>query len=51
MTQKKIGDNLYVFAGEAYEITSDTTATTIFVQGELVDAFKEENESLASKIT
>lgn len=50
MTQKKIGDNLYVFADEAYEITQDTTATVIYVQEEYVAAFKEENESLASKI-
>ena len=50
MTQKKIGDELYVFKQEAYEITADTDATVIYVQLELVDAFKAENESLANKI-
>lgn len=50
MTQKKIGDDLYVFKQEAYEITADTDATVIYVQLELVDAFKAENESLADKI-
>ncbi len=50
MTQKKIGDELYVFKQEAYEITADTDATVIYVQLELLDAFKEENESLADKI-
>ena len=50
MTQKKIGNDLYVFKQEAYEITADTSATTIYVQEELVPAFKTANASLASKI-
>ena len=50
MTQKKIGNDLYVFKDEAYEITADTSATTIYVQEELVPAFKTTNASLASKI-
>ena len=50
MTQKKIGDDLYVFKQEAYEITQDTDAEKIFIQLELVDAFKALNEELASKI-
>ena len=45
MTQKKIGDELYVFKQEAYEITADTDATVIYVQLELVDAFKALNSS------
>lgn len=50
MTQKKIGNDLYVFKQEAYEITQDTDAEKIFIQLELVDAFKALNEGLASKI-
>ena len=50
MTQKKIGDDLYVFKQEAYEITQDTDAEKIFIQLELIDAFKALNEELASKI-
>ena len=50
MTQKKIGNDLYVFKQEAYEITADTDATNIYVQLELIDAFKTANASLASKI-
>ena len=50
MTQKKIGNDLYVFKQEAYEITQDTDAEKIFIQLELVDAFKALNEELASKI-
>ena len=44
MTQKKIGDDLYVFKQEAYEITQDTDAEKIFIQLELIDAFKALNE-------
>lgn len=50
MQQKKIGNDLYVFKQEAYEITQDTDAEKIFIQLELVDAFKALNEELASKI-
>ena len=50
MQQKKIGNDLYVFKQEAYEITQDTDAEKIFIQLELVDAFKALNEGLASKI-
>lgn len=50
MTQKKIGNDLYVFKQEAYKITQDTDAEKIFIQLELVDAFKALNEGLASKI-
>ena len=50
MTQKKIGDDLYVFKQEAYKITQDTDAEKIFIQLELVDAFKALNKELASKI-
>ena len=50
MTQKKIDNDLYVFKQEAYEITQDTDAEKIFIQLELVDAFKALNEGLASKI-
>ena len=50
MTQKKIGNDLYVFKQEAYKITQDTDAEKIFIQLELVDAFKALNEELASKI-
>ena len=50
MQQKKIGNNLYVFKQEAYEITQDTDAEKIFIQLELVDAFKALNKELASKI-
>lgn len=46
MTQKKIGNDLYVFKQEAYEITQDTDAEKIFIQLELVDAFKALNEGL-----
>ena len=45
MTQKKIGDDLYVFKQEAYEITADTDATNIYIQLELIDAFKALNSS------
>ena len=50
MTQKKIGNDLYVFKQEAYKITQDTDAEKIFIQLELVDAFKALNKELASKI-
>ena len=50
MQQKKIDNDLYVFKQEAYEITQDTDAEKIFIQLELVDAFKALNEGLASKI-
>ena len=50
MTQKKIGNDLYVFKQEAYKITQDIDAEKIFIQLELVDAFKALNEELASKI-
>lgn len=50
MQQKKIGNDLYVFKQEAYEITQDTDAEKIFIQLELVDAFKALNKELASKI-
>lgn len=50
MQQKKIGNDLYVFKQEAYKITQDTDAEKIFIQLELVDAFKALNEGLASKI-
>ena len=50
MTQKKIGNDLYVFKQEAYKITQDIDAEKIFIQLELVDAFKALNEGLASKI-
>lgn len=50
MTQKKIGDILYVFSTTPYEITQDTTATTIYVQEELLAGYKTVNASLASKI-
>lgn len=45
MDQKKIGDELYVFKQEAYEITQDTDATVIYIQLELIDAFKALNSS------
>ena len=50
MTQKKIDNDLYVFKQEAYKITQDIDAEKIFIQLELVDAFKALNEELASKI-
>ena len=50
MQQKKIGNDLYVFKQEAYEITQDTDAEKIFIQLELVDAFKALNKELVSKI-
>lgn len=50
MQQKKIVNDLYVFKQEAYEITQDTDAEKIFIQLELVDAFKALNKELASKI-
>lgn len=45
MDQKKIGNELYVFKQSAYEITQDTDATVIYVQLELIDAFKALNSS------
>lgn len=46
MKQKKIGDILYVFDTEAYEITQDTDAAIIYVQEGTVEDFKALNGSL-----
>lgn len=50
MTQKKIGDILYVFSTTPFEITQDTDATTIRVQQECLEGYKSLNASIASKI-
>ena len=49
MKQKKIGNKLYVFELEAYEITADTDATVVYVQNHVYDAFKALNPSLNIK--
>lgn len=51
MQQKKIGDVLYVFDTTPYEITEDTDAKVIKVQGEYLEGFAELNESLEDKLS
>ena len=50
MKQKKLGDILYVFDVNPYEITSDTDAEVVKVQEESFAGFIEMNPSLAEKI-
>jgi len=50
MKQKRLGDILYVFDVNPYEITQDTDATTIKVQEESYKGFVKMNSSLAEKI-
>lgn len=50
MKQKRLGDILYVFDVNPYEITQDTDATTIKVQEESYKGFVKMNQDLAEKI-
>lgn len=50
MQQKKLGNILYVFDVNPYEITQDTDAEIIKVQEESYNGFLEMNQSLAEKI-
>ena len=50
MKQKRLGDILYVFDVNPYEITSDTDAEVVKVQEESFAGFIEMNPSLAEKI-
>lgn len=50
MTQKRIGDILYVFQVTPYQITQDTDAEVIKVQEECYNGFVELNPDLAEKI-
>lgn len=45
MKQKKIGSDLYVFDTSAYQLTKDLDAEKIYIQQELIPAYKAVNSS------
>lgn len=49
MKQKKLGDILYVFTDEPYEITEDTDASIVYVQAHSKEGFEALNPDLTFK--
>lgn len=50
MKQKKIGSDLYVFDTSAYQLTKDLDAENIYIQQELIPAYKAVNSSTGVQV-